>query len=556
MADKTIPDITTTTVLPAATDYLETGSSTRSAKTLVQNFAQQVATRAALAALDITSAANGVTVVVQGAAARGDGGGATYYYDPASSATPNGVTVIAPGSGTGRWLILPVSALPTGGATHAVLKKNSATNFDASFYPADTINVRDYGATGDGVTDDTAAINAAIAALTSNCALYFPQGKYQTSGLATISGLTNVRIYGTGAVLFQTTQANNLMVVDETCSRFKIDHLIFDGTATSRLNGVHLRMSASYSIVESCEFKGSSDFGCFIGAQSSSTPTTEVRVIGCLARSTKGDGFHCDNVDGVTFVGCIARDTGDDAFAAVGYESYAAPAKNVAFFGCKVYNSGFRGLALLMVQGATVSDFVVNTSVASGIEVSDFGNTVGVFNTDITIRNCDLINCNTSPGPFAAFNLYFCQRLILENVTVRDPATDSCIALSDFDDVQIRDVEVIVTRAGFCRGIVFNDATTVNGRVTRTTWGNLAIDGFGFNIEQADNNEAIYMPTPAGRTVANLLLTGAVGSQVSAGDYIVYGGIAGIAKIGNNTCLQARTITQVGGVAATLFNNN
>lgn len=556
MADKTIPAITATIVLPASNDYLEVGSASRSAKTLMAALAQQVATRAALAALDITSAGNGVTVIVQGGSARGDGGGATYYYDPASSATPNGVTVIAPGSGTGRWLILPVSALPSGGAKHAVLKKNSATNYDADFYPADTINVRDFGATGNGVTDDTAAINAAIAAFSSNCALYFPQGKYMTTGLISIGGLTNIRIYGTGATLYQTNQANNLMVVDNTCSQVKLDHLIFDGAATSRLNGVHLRFNASYSIIESCEFKGSSDFGCFVGAHGNATPTVEVRVIGCLARSTKGDGFHCDNVDGVTFVGCIARDTGDDAFAAVGYESYAAPAKNVSFFGCKVYNAGFRGLALLMVAGATVSDFVVITAVGAGIEVGDDGNHVGVFNTDVTIRNCDMVNCITSAGPYAAFNLYFCQRLILENVTVRDPATASCISISDFDDIQIRDIEVIVTRAGFARGIVYPAGTSVNGRTTRTTWGNLFIDGFGFNFEQADNNEAIYIDPPSGRTVANLIITGSSGSQVPASDYIIYGGIAGAGKIGNNTCLQARGITQASGVAATLFNNN
>lgn len=38
------------------------------------------------------------------------------------------------------------------------------------------INVKDYGAVGDGVTDDTSAINSAISALTNNSVLYFPPG--------------------------------------------------------------------------------------------------------------------------------------------------------------------------------------------------------------------------------------------------------------------------------------------------------------------------------------------------------------------------------------------
>lgn len=47
------------------------------------------------------------------------------------------------------------------------------------------INVKSYGAVGDGVTDDTAAIDAAIAALPSSSpggVLYFPPGDYLTDG--------------------------------------------------------------------------------------------------------------------------------------------------------------------------------------------------------------------------------------------------------------------------------------------------------------------------------------------------------------------------------------
>lgn len=40
------------------------------------------------------------------------------------------------------------------------------------------ISVVDYGAVGDGVTDDTAAIQAAINALTTYSVLYFPAGNF------------------------------------------------------------------------------------------------------------------------------------------------------------------------------------------------------------------------------------------------------------------------------------------------------------------------------------------------------------------------------------------
>ena len=56
----------------------------------------------------------------------------------------------------------------------------------------DVVSVKDFGAVGDGVTDDTASINNAITAVGSKC-LYFPAGTYKVTaplnGGATISSL-------------------------------------------------------------------------------------------------------------------------------------------------------------------------------------------------------------------------------------------------------------------------------------------------------------------------------------------------------------------------------
>lgn len=46
---------------------------------------------------------------------------------------------------------------------------------------ADVVNVKDFGAVGDGVTDDTAAIQAAITATTTGKSIYFPSGTYSFS---------------------------------------------------------------------------------------------------------------------------------------------------------------------------------------------------------------------------------------------------------------------------------------------------------------------------------------------------------------------------------------
>lgn len=61
----------------------------------------------------------------------------------------------------------------------------------------DAISVQSYGAVGDGVTDDTVAIRAALAALSSGGSLYFPHGTYLLTGCLTIA-VGNVTIYGAG----------------------------------------------------------------------------------------------------------------------------------------------------------------------------------------------------------------------------------------------------------------------------------------------------------------------------------------------------------------------
>lgn len=60
---------------------------------------------------------------------------------------------------------------------------------------SDQVSVKDFGAVGDGVTDDTAAIQAAYSALGSGGKLYFPRGTYNHTGL-TFDGLLNITFCG------------------------------------------------------------------------------------------------------------------------------------------------------------------------------------------------------------------------------------------------------------------------------------------------------------------------------------------------------------------------
>lgn len=72
-----------------------------------------------------------------------------------------------------------------------------ATNVGARL--SQTISVKDFGATGDGTTDDTTAVQAAVTyANTNGLTLYWPKGTYFTT--SSINNLHNVKHNGVGAI--------------------------------------------------------------------------------------------------------------------------------------------------------------------------------------------------------------------------------------------------------------------------------------------------------------------------------------------------------------------
>ena len=110
---------------------------------------------ASIAALKALTPSAGDAVNVLGHYAAGDGGGGAWYYNGASTATANGGTIVAPNAGDGRWLRAYSGA----------------------------VNVRWFGAKGDGTTDDTAAIQAALDLVYSagGGTVFFPLGQYATT---------------------------------------------------------------------------------------------------------------------------------------------------------------------------------------------------------------------------------------------------------------------------------------------------------------------------------------------------------------------------------------
>lgn len=86
------------------------------------------------------------------------------------------------------------------------------------------VSVKDFGAVGDGVADDTAAIQAAINSLSATGGtVWFPPGVYRHSGIS-VSNLRFVRLTGGAQSSFSTAGAKGVRLV---CSSTTADHLNF-----------------------------------------------------------------------------------------------------------------------------------------------------------------------------------------------------------------------------------------------------------------------------------------------------------------------------------------
>lgn len=102
---------------------------------------------------------------------------------------------------------------------------------------AETVSVKDFGAIGDGVTDDTDAIQAAINSGAKT--IHVPSGTYSYSQLLiNTTGITleGEGAYGTGAsYLVPTAIAQSSIIVSSTASgaEFRIKNLCISGNATS-----------------------------------------------------------------------------------------------------------------------------------------------------------------------------------------------------------------------------------------------------------------------------------------------------------------------------------
>jgi hypothetical protein len=166
----------------------------------------QVVSIAALKAIDVTTITDGYQAMVSGYYTEADGGGGLFTYVAASALTDNGGYIIAPTVGAGRWI----------------------ANDQA------VINVKRFGAKGDGATDDTATITAAINSAVIRSVVFFPNAAnaYMVSAQITLP-ISQLTILGFGATLKSVNDSAYRVFTATNQSSITIQGLTFNGVYLS-----------------------------------------------------------------------------------------------------------------------------------------------------------------------------------------------------------------------------------------------------------------------------------------------------------------------------------
>ena len=280
----------------------------------------------------------------------------------------------------------------------------------------DSISVKDFGAVGDGSTDDTNAILSAISAMPSNGAnLLFPQGTYivnsnYVNGLK-FNGFTNFSINGYGATIKVANGAavttNHEVMFFINCSYGTINGLIIDGNRANRTpaeTASHCLSITDYCsqiIVNDVICKNSTTDGFFISTTVVGTQAsypTDIVLNNCIADNAYRNGLSVIGSLRLSVLGGEYKNTnGTSPQNGIDVEPdsvYTYGNQYLVVDGARLFNNTGTGITVTGINVPSVNSNVLITNVVGSNNTSAFIKIASCNNP--TIRNVICENHSTA----------------------------------------------------------------------------------------------------------------------------------------------------------------
>lgn len=354
------------------------------------------------------------------------------------------------------WAVL---ALTRRQHTESTTNNDAAPTVPVSTSTGTTVNVRDYGAVGDGVTDDSAAIKAAEAAMSSGSHLYFPEGDYRFA-----------QQHPSGDAAVELKGLSNVTIEFDPGARLLMDNLDANGHGTShgiRVEGAASNITILNPTIEWVIRPSGRSFGdgiSVLGWPSDSPPppgwtgstgtvqyvtitnahvvdapqtgavimgASDVTVTDFTAEGTLADGLHVNASRRVSIDGLNAVDTGDDGLAFV---TYYHPTQ-IWTYGPTDGPFNQSGLGEWNNSGSTATDITVTGGRANGVRVQG-GRDITISHVTVSDKDFGLqVNSAIATGP-GDWTSLASRDVDISDVTIADVQTGIVLATNNIDGTE------------------------------------------------------------------------------------------------------------------------
>lgn len=349
-------------------------------------------------------------------------------------------------------VVVLVAALVLAAAAGAwLLLRGDDGDFDAS---GPTVSVLSAGAAGDGVTDDTDALQAAFDAARPGETVELPKGRTFAHGDVLSLRSPGVRVTGGGTLLATDEQRSSLVLAAD-------DVVLEDVTlqvekTTKRWDAYEqqrLRLDGhSGIVVRDVRVEGSAAAGVYVGGGTSDFLLEDVQVNG-----TRADGIHVTQGahDG-RVVSPVVENVGDDGVAVVSYAQDGEPCARIEIESPLVDgSSGGRGISVVGGAEITFRDIDVSDTYAAGIYIAAEGSfdTTGV--NGVLVEGGSVTGANTGDdidhGAVLIYNGTDDEKV--QNIKIVD------VALSGTRESASRWVGLIADSAGTITDVLLSDVS-------------------------------------------------------------------------------------------------
>ena len=277
----------------------------------------------------------------------------------------------------------------------------SIQNYDPGPFANNIVYPQDFGAVGDGITDDTAAIQAALDAASSGGVVLFPRGIYLVS-----AGLTcpysGVILQGVGGVSGKEgyTPVNGAVLLASSDAFTTHEPIILFGTTSSSdiiLGSGISRLNVNCNGVADGVWLASDDQGFAI----------DCFIVSAYSCGLYAVAFSAGGVDSVRFTRCKVAETGDgtNSLGDIGTPQAAIALGQNVYYG-------------VIDKCSTISSAVDGTIIGNP--------TPGAGESD----GCKIIGCNSDTTAGNQFAVYSGDNHVVANNTTFNPAGKSALFLS------------------------------------------------------------------------------------------------------------------------------